>query len=115
VGIRQSKTPTQYEKTIATTLISMMATKATPEQKESTFRVQLLWFVAFCDVFYDRHHEWLKRNDPLFGQGSYGHIICFVFEHIYIMHRDLSKLENGGWKDLDEFKPYFEALELSQS
>jgi hypothetical protein len=87
-----------------------MSTKATPEAKESTFRVSLLLFRGMCDVYFTRHFDFFRRNDALFRDNSYGHISREVQTHIYLMHRNLSALEDGKWKTRDEFKPYFSAL-----
>jgi hypothetical protein len=46
----------------------------------------------------------------LFGDYSYGHVSREVPTHIYLMHWDLSALEDGKWKSRDEFKPCFSAL-----
>jgi len=46
----------------------------------------------------------------LFGDYSYGHVSREVPTHIYLMHWDLSALEDGKWNGRDEFKPCFSAL-----
>jgi hypothetical protein len=51
-----------------------MNARATDDQKNPTHYNSLLWFNAFFEHFFDGHMEWLKRNDPVFGEGSYGQI-----------------------------------------
>lgn len=60
---------------------------------------------------FDGNMEWAKRNDPIFGDGSYGHIARFLPEHIFIMERQLNELKDGGWKEMAEFAGFVESVE----
>ena len=37
-----------------------------------------------------------KKNDPVFGPGSYGHIYHLVPEHLFVMEKQLETLRNDG-------------------
>jgi hypothetical protein len=55
--------------------------------------------------------EWVKRNDPVFGPGSYGHISRLVPEHLFVMHKQFEKLKNGGWKTNRDYAGFLKAVE----
>ena len=54
--------------------------------------------------------SWMAWYDPVFGPGSYGQISHLYVERSFVMHHELSQLENGGWKEQSKFKPYFDAI-----
>lgn len=69
-----------------------------------------VWFVAFCEEYYDDMFDWAMRNDPYFGVGSYGQTYRLCPERAFIMHRKLLELENGGWKTKQRFKSFLDVL-----
>jgi hypothetical protein len=56
--------------------------------------------------------DWMKRNDPVFGAGSYGNITRLVPEHLHIFFKQFGQLKNDGWRDAHAFAKYIEALDL---
>jgi hypothetical protein len=55
--------------------------------------------------------EWVKRHDPVFGAGSYGHISRLIPEHLFLMHKQFERLKDGGWKNDDSFSGFIDAVE----
>ena len=53
----------------------------------------------------------LLSNDPYFGDGTFGQLVRFMAERVYVMVDQLSGLKEGGWKEKHEFSKYCEALE----
>jgi hypothetical protein len=88
-----------------------MSSRADPNQKSPTHYTALRWVVAFGDSFFDHHMEWVKRNDPVFGPGSYGHISRLVPEHLFVMHKQFEKLKNGSWKTNRNYAGFLKAVE----
>ena len=70
-----------------------------------------LWFVAFCEEYFDDMFDWAMRDDPVLGRGSYGQTSRLCPERAYVMHKLLSDLEHGGWKSKPAFKEYLTAIE----
>jgi hypothetical protein len=68
---------------IAKSLLDLMDTRADKKQKIPTHYVSLLWFNGFCGAFFDEHMEWMKRDDPVFGAGSYGNLLV-LYQRIYL-------------------------------
>ena len=54
--------------------------------------------------------SYLKIDDPYLGDNTYGHLSQLGPERCYVMHSHLLELENGGWKDREEFKRYMEVV-----
>lgn len=79
-------------------------------EKTPTFYAMLLWVQGFTECYFDDMFEWTKRSDPELGKGSWGQTARLAVERCYIMHIMLKELENGGWKEKPEFKPYLDAL-----
>ena len=57
----------------------------------------------------------MKKNNPYFGDGSYGQLAQFMSLQSYLMIRDLNVLvdEDGNgdrWREIDEFVPYCNAI-----
>ncbi len=99
-----------YLHVVASKLVELMSSKADPTQDSPTHYTSLRWIVAFGDAFFDANMEWVKRHDPVFGAGSYGHISRLVPEHLFIMHKQLESLKNGGWKTAPEFAGCMKAV-----
>jgi hypothetical protein len=99
-----------YLHVVASKLVELMSSKADPTQDSPTHYTSLRWIVAFGDAFFDANMEWVKRHDPVFGAGSYGHISRVVPEHLFIMHKQLESLKNGGWKTAPEFAGCMKAV-----
>jgi hypothetical protein len=93
-------------------MLQVMDVKADKKTKTPTHYVSLLWFNAFCDQFFDEHMDWMKRNDPIFGAGSYGNITRLVPKHLHIFFKQFGQLKNDGWRDAPAFAKYIEALDL---
>ncbi|KAL7515668.1 hypothetical protein ACHAXN_013193 [Cyclotella atomus] len=55
--------------------------------------------------------DWFKRDDPVFGAGSYGQISRLVPEHIFIFFEQLDEMNDDGWKNIAAFKPFLSAVE----
>jgi hypothetical protein len=51
-----------------------MSSKADPKQPTPTHYTSLQWIVGFGEAMFEGNMEWAKRNDPIFGDGSYRHI-----------------------------------------
>ena len=101
-----------YLHTVASELIKLMSSKATMRRHDTpTHYAHLQWIVGFGDAMFDANMEWAKRNDPVFGPGSYGQISRLIPEHLFVMEKQLQKIRNGGWKTLPEFGGYIEAME----
>jgi hypothetical protein len=81
------------------------------KEKTPTFYAMLLWVQGFTECYFDDMFEWMMRSDPELGNGSWGQSARLAVERCYVMHMKLSELENDGWKDKPEFKPYLDALE----
>jgi hypothetical protein len=88
-----------------------MDARVSPNQKNPTHYVSLLFFHGFCEYFFDPHMEWFKRNDPVFGDGSYGQISHLVPEHLYIFFQQLDQLtHDDGWRTLPAFKTFLDVM-----
>jgi hypothetical protein len=70
-----------------------------------------LWFVAFCEDYFDDMFDWAMRDDPVLGPGSYGQTSRLCPERAFVMHKLLSNLENGGWRSRPAFREFLEVLE----
>jgi len=100
-----------YVAKIAKSLLDLMSAKADKKQKTPSHYVSLLFFSAFCEDFFDPNMEWMKRNDPVFGAGSYGNISRLVPEHLYILFNQLGTMKNDGWKSIPAFKQFLTAVD----
>eukprot|EP00956_Cyclotella_meneghiniana_P026149 scaffold55872_cov78-Cyclotella_meneghiniana.AAC.1 len=100
-----------YLHVIASKLLELMSAKAKPSQASPTHFTSLKWVVAFGDAFFDAHMEWVKRHDPVFGAGSYGHISRLVPEHLFVMHKQFEALKNDGWRSVPEFAGFVKAVD----
>jgi hypothetical protein len=110
--IKSAERSESYLYKISNSLLELMTAKAYTTQENPTHYISLLFFTAFCDHFFDRHMDWLKRNDPVFGDGSYGQISRIVFEHLHIMLEELKAMkDNNGWKGIAAFKPFVDAVD----
>ena len=69
-----------------------------------------VWFVAFCEEYFDDMFDWTMRNDPEIGTGSFGQTSRLCPERVFIMHKLLSELENGGWRSKPRFKAFLDVL-----
>jgi hypothetical protein len=88
-----------------------MNSKADPNQESPTHYTSLQWIVAFGDSFFDAHMDWVKRSDPVFGAGSYGHIPRLIPEHLFLMHKEFEQLKDDGWRSFSEFGGYLRAVD----
>ena len=70
----------------------------------------LLFHRAFCEYAFNDNFGFLLRNDPYFGSGTFGQLAGFMPERIYVMHKQLSELKDGGWMEKPEFSKYLRAL-----
>ena len=110
--IKKAEKSESYLYKIADSLLKLMTTKATPDQKNPSHYISLLFFRGFCEYFFDPHMEWFKRNDPVFGDGSYGQISRLVPEHLYIFFDQFGQLiKDDGWKNIPSFKPFLDAVD----
>jgi hypothetical protein len=99
-----------YLHIIASKLIELMSTKSDPNQKTPTHYASLQWIVDFGEAMFNSNMEWAKRNDPVFGEGSYGHISRLMPEHIFVMERQLEEMKNGGRKEMKEFAGFIKSV-----
>lgn len=111
ITIKAAEKSESYLYKIANSLLDLMNARVNTEQKNPTHYVSLLWFNGFCGHFFDRHMEWFKRDDPVFGEGSYGQISRLVPEHLFIFFKELKAMMGNGWKAFPEFKPFLDAVE----
>jgi hypothetical protein len=100
-----------YLHIIATKLMELMSSKADPDQESPTHYTLLQWIVGFGDAMYDANLDWVKKNDPDFGPGSYGHITRLVPEHLYVMQKQIDSLKDNGWKSNPLFSGFIKAVE----
>jgi hypothetical protein len=70
--------------------------KVDGSQHLPTHYTSLEWIVAFGEYMFDGNMELAKKNDPVFGPGSYGHIYHLVPEHLFVMEKQLETLRNDG-------------------
>ena len=75
-----------------------------------TFYTMLLFHRAFCEYTFNDNFDFLKRNDLYFGSGTFGQLARFMPVQVYVMHKQLEELKNGGWKKKKPFEKYVEAL-----
>jgi len=78
-----------------------------------SFHTMLLFFSGFCKYTFTDHFELLKKNDPYFGDGTFGQISRFMSLVAYCVDNDMNKLksDNGtGWMSMNEFQPYLTAI-----
>ena len=56
--------------------------------------------------------NFMLQDNPRVGKGSstFGQLATWGAERCYVMEQKLCELENGGFKTMDEFKPYMKAL-----
>jgi len=79
------------------------------------FYTMLLFFDGFCKYTFTYHFEIMKKNNPYYGDGTYGQLAQFMSLQAYLIVRDLNVLvgEDGngdGWRGIDEFGPYCKAI-----
>jgi hypothetical protein len=113
VAIESKKSGNSYLLTIATKLMELMTSRPSPNHKSPTHYTTLRWIVAFGDFMFDGNMEWVKRNDPVFGLNSYGHITRLVPEHLFVMKKQMDILKADdytGWKSRPEFNGFQRAL-----
>jgi hypothetical protein len=110
-NVRDTEKNGCYLHVIATKLVELMSSKADPKQQTPTHYASLQWIVGFGGAMFDGNMEWAKRNDPVFGDGSYGHIARLLPEHIYVMERQLNDIKDGGWRDMKEFEGFIESVD----
>jgi hypothetical protein len=124
VAVVETEDSGSYLHIIATELISLMVTKPVAStdifvaNPESLYKpgdtppmyALTLWFVAFCEVYFDGMFDWLIHNDPHLGAGSYGQTARLCPEQAYIMHKLLSDLEEGGRKEKPEFAHFLKLV-----
>ena len=79
--------------------------------KSPTFYTMLLFHRAFCEYAFNDNFSFLLRNDPFFGAGTFGQLSRFMPERVYVIYKQLSELEDGGWKTKPEFAKYLQALD----
>jgi len=75
-----------------------------------TFLVVLHFLNGFNKAFFHDHFNFLLKDDPVLGKGTFGQIARFGSVRCSIMNEDLLKLENGGFQKMKEFEPYMKAL-----
>ena len=75
------------------------------------FYAMLLFFRGFGDIYFDDMFHFTMKDDPFLGEGSFGQISRFCVERCYIMHKLLSDIEKGNWKEWTQFQEYTRALE----
>ena len=73
------------------------------------FYVVLLFLQGFNDAFFNEHFEPRMKSNSDFGEGTYGFLLPYCVEHAGLMHLELKKLENGGFKRHPAFEKYMEA------
>ena len=65
---------------------------------------------GFCEYFFDENFKWMQQSDDLVGLPS-----CYLSRHIvtryFIMHEELKRGTNGGWKNIDEMKDFKESVD----
>jgi hypothetical protein len=105
-NVKEADKTNSYIHTIATKLTKLMSSRADPDQHLPTHYTSLRWIVAFGEYMFDGNMEWAKKNDPIFGPGSYGHISRLVPEHLFVMEKQLEALGNNRWKNILLFNGY---------
>ena len=66
---------------------------------------------CFHDVFLNEHFDWLQKGDDEIG-GTPGFLGRHMLLRYFLMHSDLSKLVDSGWKRVGEkMKPFLNSLE----
>ena len=68
--------------------------------------IEGLFFVAFCERFFDRHFDF--AGDPQFGN-SFGHHMRLYIEHAAFMHDELIAMMEG-YKSMKEFGQFMSAI-----
>jgi hypothetical protein len=69
-----------------------------------------VFFVAFCEEFFDDMFDWYMRNDPILGDGSYGQTSRLCPERGFVVHKALLELENGGWRNKARFQEFLSLI-----
>ena len=75
-----------------------------------TFYAMLLWMQGFAESYFDDMFDWMMRFDPELGNGSWGQTARLAVERCFVMHKMLQDLENDGWKNKPQFKPYLDSI-----
>ena len=52
----------------------------------------------------------MLRNDLYSGSGTFDQLAHFMPERIYVIHKQLPKLKDGGWMEKPEFAKYIKAI-----
>ena len=65
--------------------------------------------------FYSAMFTFLMQQDPFYGKGSFGQMARFGSVRQFVMHKELEKLEtggweNGGWRKNIHFKNFIDSL-----
>ena len=102
--IKAAEKTDSYLYKISSSLLKLMMAQATEDQENPTHYVSLLCFSGFCGHFFDRHMDSFKRDDPVFGVGSYGQISQLVPKHLFIFFEQLDEMNDDGWKILQHLK-----------
>ena len=134
VAVKQDATPNSHLWQLACALLSLMNNKSKPDNNGNiddyvasfnnatykadklkpgdspTFLVVLHFLNGFNNAFFHDHFNFLLKDDPVLGKGTFGQIARFGSVRCSIMNEDLLKLENGGFEKMEEFAPYMKAL-----
>ena len=64
---------------------------------------------AYHLYFLFSHFDWLQQGDPRIGNKP-GFLQAHIGCRYFLMHSDLVQCCNDGWKGLERFKPFLDAL-----
>ena len=73
------------------------------KSKTPPINVLTVWFVAFCEQYFDPMFDWVMRDCPVLGSWTYGQTSCLCPKRAFIMHQQLTELENGKWRENPAF------------
>ena len=134
VAVKQDATPNSHLWQLACALLSLMNNRTKPSLtgdmdafissfNDATYKADelkpgdspifltVLHFLnGFNKAFFHDHFNFLLKDDPDLGKGTFGQGARFGSLRCSIMNEDLSKLEGGGFKKMKEFEPYMQAL-----
>ena len=65
-------------------------------QNPETKQVNIKFLVAFGKFYWTPGYNWLRRNDDITRLDA--HSAHEVLIQVFVMHKQISSLTNGGWK-----------------
>jgi hypothetical protein len=71
----------------------------------------LLFHCAFCEYAFDNTYNFLLRDNPYYGENTFGQVARLMPERVYVLHQRLQQLKDGGWMNVSRTKKAYKTDE----